>query len=378
LPVALIALIFPTIWYILAYLKGGREFLDLVWAENFGRFFGIQNLNIDYSLGHTESWWYYPATLAGGFFPWTLLLFISLFGLKFTKKIPSIKAAWNAFRNQEKIKLFSATAAIVIILFYCVPMSKRSVYLMPAYPFIAIFIAQYVLYLTEYRKIISRIFNIFIGLVASVISIITLFTVVIPILDPVQLASAFTKHEKTLNDIDATLRSFHSSVIIYGLLLCLLMYAIYVLIKYLWKKNSLKMLYATIGVYLAVLLVIDGVYLPAYKDGISIKPYAKSLKINHSIKKDNLYVMNNPREYSNMYGLNFYLHNHLLNFEKVQPEEGYLIVGKGSFKKVYEKYNEMYDFILKEDYNNKCRDGEKIIQLYLFRSKNVKKAITTP
>jgi 4-amino-4-deoxy-L-arabinose transferase-like glycosyltransferase len=370
LPVALAAMILPLIWYVLAYLKGGQGFLDLVWAENFGRFFRINNLNINYSLDHVETWWYYPATLVGGFFPWTLLLFISLFGLKFTKKTPKIKTIWNAFRNQEKIKLFSATAACVIILFYCIPISKRSVYLMPAYPFIAIFIAQYVLYLTEYKKIISRIFNVFISIIACIISIITLFTVIIPIINPVQFVSVFTKHEKTLNDIEAIRNSLHSPVILYALLLCVLIYAGYILFKYLWKKNSLKMLYATIGAYLAVLLVLDGIYFPAFKDGVSIKPYAKSLKLNYPIKKDNVYVMNNLLEYRNMYGLNFYLHNHLQNFEKTQPTEGYLIIGENDFRKVSEKYKETYNFSFLEEYKNKSRDGEKIIQLWELGIKN--------
>ncbi|GHT08108.1 hypothetical protein FACS189426_02910 [Bacteroidia bacterium] len=367
LPIALASLILPFIWYILAYQTGGKAFFDIVWAENFGRFFGMENLNIDYSLGHEEPWWYNFATLLGGFIPWTILLFISLFTIRYSKKIPGIKMLWRLFIRQNKIKLFSAVAAIVIIGFYCIPLSKRSVYLMPAYPFISIFIAQYVLYLTEYKITTSRIFNIFIGILASVLSLIVLLTVIFPVIDPVRLASVFTRHEKTLTDIGTIWQSFHSSKIVYALLLCVLVFSIYILFKYLRKKNYLKALYATIGAYLAILLVLDGSFLPAYKDGISVKPMAKSIRNNYPVKEDNLFAMCNLKEYSNMYGLNFYLHNHLRDFEKEQPGEGFFLTGSNSFEKVSEKYGKVYRFILLEEYKNKSRDGEKVIQLYSFK-----------
>jgi 4-amino-4-deoxy-L-arabinose transferase-like glycosyltransferase len=367
LPVALVSLVLPLIWYILAYQTGGKAFFDMVWAENFGRFFGMENLNIDYSLGHEEPWWYNLITLLGGFIPWTILLFISLFGLHYSKRIPGIKLLWHLFIRQNKIKLFSAVAAIVIIGFYCVPLSKRSVYLMPAYPFISIFIAQYVLYLTNYKVTISRIFTIFIGVIAGIVSLMALLTVVFPVIDPVRLVSVFTQHEKTLNDVTTIWQSFHSSKIVYGILLCVLLYATYILFKYLRKKNYLKALYATIGAYLALLLVLDGIFFPAYKEGISVKPMAKSIKKDYPITEDNLFVMSNLKEYSNMYGLNFYLHNHLHDFGKELPNEGFFLTGNNSFEKVSEKYGKTYRFLLLKEYPNKSRDGEKVIQIYSFK-----------
>jgi 4-amino-4-deoxy-L-arabinose transferase-like glycosyltransferase len=369
LPIALASLILPLIWYILAYQTGGKEFFDIIWAENFGRFFGMENLNIDYSLGHEEPWWYNFITLLGGFIPWTILLFISLFGLNYSKKIPGIKAIWNFFIHQDKIKLFSAIAVLVIVGFYCIPLSKRSVYLIPAYPFISIFIAQYVLYLSEYKTTISRIFNVFIGVIAIVLSLTVLLTLIIPAIDPVRLAAVFTKHERTLNSIDSMWHSFHSPPIMYILLWCILVYSVYCLFKYFRKKSYLKTLYATIGAYLAILLVLDGIFLPAYKDGISVKPFAKNLILNHPIKENNLFAMNNLKEYSNMYGMNFYLHNYLRNFEEELPKEGFFLTGSDSFEKVREKYGEKYQFIFLEEYKNKSRDGEKTIQFYFFRNK---------
>ena len=122
-------------------------------AENFGRFFHLSTPDIHYNLGHENGVWYNFMTLAAGFVPWTIFFFFSLFGLKLHKPEKSVKeilaSTWNNIRSMEKEKLFSLVALVCIIFFYSIPSSKRSVYLMPAYPFIAIFLAQYTLYIAE-------------------------------------------------------------------------------------------------------------------------------------------------------------------------------------------------------------------------------------
>jgi len=79
--------------------------------------------------------------------------------------------------------------------------------------------------------------------------------------------------------------------------------------------------------------------------------------------------MNDLLEYSNMYGLNFYLNNSFRNFEKESPAEGYFLTGNKSFEKVLQKYETYYDFDLLEEFLNYSRDGERIIQIYFFRRK---------
>ncbi|GHT53906.1 hypothetical protein FACS189451_07030 [Bacteroidia bacterium] len=364
IPVALASLVLPLIWYFLAYQVGGKEFLDVVWAENFGRFLGSENLAIHYDLGHREAWWYNLLTLASGFIPWTILLFISLFGLNYTKKIPGIRSLWDAFVHQDKIKLFSAIAAIVIVIFYCIPSSKRSVYLMPAYPFLSIFIAQYVLYLRENKTKLSAVFDILISVVACMVSLIVLLTVIFPVIDPVSLASHFVKNQQTLDQIASTWQSFHGFSLLNVLLLLVLGYSLFVFFKHFKRKNYLKVLYSTIGVYLALNLLLDGILLPAYKDGISVKPYARTLEEKYRFTENNLFVMNDLLKYSNMYSLNFYLHNRFRNFEKEQPSEGFFLTGKDAFEKVSRNFGKDYQFTLLEEYKNKTRDGERVILLF--------------
>lgn len=365
LPIALVATVFPLIWYLAAYSVGGKDFVDLFWAENFGRFFRLENLNVNYELGHSFPWWHNIIMIIAGFIPWTILLFMSLFGLNYSKKLPSLKSLWNSFLNQDKVKLFSLTAILVIFIFFCFPSSKRSVYLMPVYPFIAVFLAQYILFLVEYKIRLNRIFNLFIGILACITGFVILFTVIFPLIDPVPIIDVFTDHQRTLNDIRYMWDAMNGPKIVYVVLFCVLVFAIYILFKHIWRKNHLKSFYAVVGVYLALFLVMDGIFLPAFKNGITQKPFAEKLKAEYPLNRDNLFVMNNLKEYSNMYSLNFYLKNSFHNFETEQPKEGYFLSGSQSFEKVRERYPH-YHFTLLEEYNNRTRDGERVIQFFFF------------
>jgi 4-amino-4-deoxy-L-arabinose transferase-like glycosyltransferase len=364
LPIALAALVLPAIWYVLAYQTGGKEFWDLVYAENFGRFFGSENLNIRYDLGHEEPFWFNFVTLIAGFIPWSIFLFISLFALNYSKKIPPFKTIRQGLLGLPKVELFSLVAAVVIIVFYCIPSSKRSVYLMPAYPFLALLIARYVLYITEYHNKVSRIFGSIIGGISCLVVLAGVATV-FHWINPVKIIGLFTKHPKTLNDVEATVQNLHPNFLFFVLLL-LLLYMLLLLFKCLRKKNHLKVLYRTTAVYLSLFVVLDGTFLPAFKNGVSIKPFAKQIQKDYPFNKDNLFVMNNLLEYANLYGLNFYLKNRFHNFEKEPAQEGYFFTGKESFKKIFPLYGKKYQFDLLEEYENKTRDGERIIQMYHF------------
>ena len=141
-------------------------------------------------------------TLAAGFIPWTIFFFFSLFGLKLSKPEQPIKEilknTWKRIRSMEKVRLFSLVALVGILFFYSIPSSKRSVYLMPAYPFIALFLAQYALYITEYRTKVTRVFAAFLASVVSVVMIAILLTV-FSIIDPVGIVGQYTQNASTLD-----------------------------------------------------------------------------------------------------------------------------------------------------------------------------------
>lgn len=123
LGLALAALAVPALWYVKAYELGGEEFYNLAWEENIGRLTGTMSYD-----SHVKPFWYNFVTMAAGLLPWTLLLLGALF-----------YRPWRGFRAKIKTispgALLALVAGSVIFIFYCIPESKRSVYLLPVYPF---------------------------------------------------------------------------------------------------------------------------------------------------------------------------------------------------------------------------------------------------
>ena len=45
--------------------------------------------------------------------------------------------------------MFTWLAFLLVLFFYCIPKSKRSVYLLPCYPFMAYLIAEYIVWMMK-------------------------------------------------------------------------------------------------------------------------------------------------------------------------------------------------------------------------------------
>lgn len=151
-PAALAACVLPGLWYVAAYRQGGEPFLDLVIEENFGRFLGRMSYE-----SHEKGLWYNFATLAAGWAPWTLLLLMSLLSLDAVRV--KTDGWWQRLRVMDSVSLLALVASVVIFVFYCIPKSKRSVYLLPCYPFMAWFIAEWIVWLCRSGKRSVKIFE---------------------------------------------------------------------------------------------------------------------------------------------------------------------------------------------------------------------------
>jgi 4-amino-4-deoxy-L-arabinose transferase-like glycosyltransferase len=160
----------PALWYASAYASGGEEFRAVMLAENLGRFFRVETGGVGYALGHEQGWWYNFLTVAGGLVPWTLVwIWVvpwrkvwgsvrrgvkGVVGVRRVMRRGAVVRRYAVVRGRgilgwlrglEKVELYSVVGVVVIMLFYTIPSSKRSVYLMPAYPFMAYLLAQYLL-----------------------------------------------------------------------------------------------------------------------------------------------------------------------------------------------------------------------------------------
>lgn len=156
LGLAVSALILPGLWYCAALKQGGQPFADLMYEEVLGRLFGTMSYE-----SHVQPFWYNFVTLISGLLPWTVMLLLGA-------------ATYRRYRRAplKTPGLYCATIAATIVLFYCIPESKRSVYLLPAYPFITYGIAC--LFADENSKRISVVFSWIMAVIAVVAPVVFL------------------------------------------------------------------------------------------------------------------------------------------------------------------------------------------------------------
>jgi 4-amino-4-deoxy-L-arabinose transferase-like glycosyltransferase len=117
--------ILPALWYYAAWQRGGDAFLDLALEENIGRLTGTMSYD-----SHINPWYYNVTCVVAGMMPWTLPLIVALCYKSVRRKI-------RATKIDKGLPLMSLTVGLTIFIFYCIPESKRSVYLLPCYPFLA-------------------------------------------------------------------------------------------------------------------------------------------------------------------------------------------------------------------------------------------------
>ena len=83
--------------------------------------------------------------------------------MRYRKPQGRVRTWWSRFvayiRNMDDARLYSLLCIVIIFTFYCIPKSKRSVYLLPIYPFIAYFLAEYIIYLRHRHLNALRVFG---------------------------------------------------------------------------------------------------------------------------------------------------------------------------------------------------------------------------
>lgn len=365
------SLFLPLLWYLAAWKQGGDNFLNVVIAENFGRFFHLDTSDLNYILGHDKNILYNFMTILGGLIPWSIFFVFSLFGLKLSFPRKSIKAilkdSWHSICSMERPRLFSLIAIVCILFFYSIPSSKRSVYLMPAYPFIALFLAQYVIYITEYKTKVTRVFAAFLASVTAVALIAAILTIT-GIINPVNIAGNYTQNTQVLAQVELVSNALaHPSILTISLLLVL--FATLGTVYYqMSKKINIKILYATIALAFSINLITDGIVMKSIREGMSCKSFASRLKKEYPVSNQNVFVMNNLLKYQNIYGLNFYMGNNFHNFEEELPENGFFIVAEKDLDIVQQNYP-AYSFTVLTSSDNDLNEVEQRILFTQFTKK---------
>jgi 4-amino-4-deoxy-L-arabinose transferase-like glycosyltransferase len=125
-----------SLWYLGGYLQRGDVFIDKIYYENFARLTSSME-----DEPHKHAAPYMVLMLAVGLLPWTLV-WLATAVRYFSKRDYSSSAFRQIWRNASDLQRYAFISAAFIFVFFCIPSSKRSVYILPAYPFIAILAAE--------------------------------------------------------------------------------------------------------------------------------------------------------------------------------------------------------------------------------------------
>lgn len=335
--IGLLSLIPLLAWYLAAFQQGGKEFMDLVLEENTGRFLGKMTYE-----SHENPIWYNFLTLIWGWVPWTLVLVISLFGLKWKNMqflpqgngmVQRLKKGWNTFRNQSPIQLFIWLVILIIFIFYCIPKSKRSVYLLPIYPFMAVLIAEYLLALAQRGAKVFKICAIIFASLGLLLTLVFLSVRCGLIPDGIwgsgRHAAENIEFMRVLEETSLSIPKWFLIVLPVIASACTLQMVV--------KRADMRsLLYGIAGCMLCMFIVLDGVYQPIVLPVKSDKYLAEQVKT--TVPEGPVY------SYSSMsfYCTNFYLDDRMRHIEVEQPAEGYLLVPEKEEQKMLDELSKTY------------------------------------
>lgn len=293
-----IALLPLALWYWLAYQQGGDQFLQIVYQENFGRFFGSMSAGVD---PHEHSFVYLLLSFIVGLAPWSLIAL----GL-------AIKPAWTKRRDLTvaNIRQFlkdipaGGSLAIVTILtslvFFSIPDSKRAEYLLPVYPHTALLLTYFFS-----KQPTRQNSQVFLTIQRLLFLIVLVSAIAIPLLAKLDLqpdSSGLVFFKELLqNDF---------KVILGGIVLCIL--SLLWWHQYMKSSRGNNYLAGFSYSYLGLLAIITATILPPVTRKLS--PQQVIPIIDQLPKHAPIYIM--PQDYA----INFYLGSRATSIEQLNTE----------------------------------------------------------
>jgi len=232
-----------------------------------------------------------------------------------------IRKTWQAFRNQSPLQLFTWLTILIIFIFYCIPKSKRSVYLLPIYPFMALLIAEYLLARVRQG---ARMFKVCAVIFASLGLLLTVvFAAVRADLIPESIWGTGRHAAENIAFMHA-LRDVSLSVPQWLLVALPVVAAVCALWLVARRAGSYALLYGVAGCMLCLFVSLDGVYQPTVLAVKSDKALAE--RLDALIPEGLIYSCS----HINFYGVNYYLGDRMRYLSKAVPEvsEGYALVAE--------------------------------------------------
>lgn len=349
----------PAIWYVAAYHQGGDTFLNLVMEENFGRFMGKMSYE-----SHAHGLHYNFLTVFSGYVPYTLLLLLAIpMAIRGLKAWERPRNWWQSFKHyithMDEARLFSLLSIVLIFVFYCIPKSKRSTYLLPIYPFLAYFLTEFLFHLVRKGSPLLRIYG-------TILSVVAFLPMLAFFLIKGGGVSRFIPADKAESSFALIVDIIESTPIdwMHWLYIVLPFVAIIVFLRRM--KAGRPLLYPILGIIFTIYISLDSVYQPEVMNAKSDKPIAEAIRAQ--VPEGNLYSYIST-DMMRFFTVNFYLNNRVLQFELENPREGYLLISPHDYD-AFAKRHVNYTF--EEVYRSvkKSCDTKAPIVMYKFKMKN--------
>lgn len=358
-------------WYWAAYNEphGGDRFLQLIYEENILRLTG----GMTYA-SHENPWHYNVKMLLAGMLPYTLLLVLAI--PVFFKWLArkgwgkwSVRGAWNGLQGMSDARLYSLVSFVVIFVFYCIPKSKRGVYLLPLYPFVAYFTAEFILWLRGKHPAVLRSFT-WTFASASLLLLIVYLSVLFGLV-PDSIFSG--KHAADNLRYLYALRTATPGILQCFAVIAPSAIALWWMLRRSRAKaeNTRILPLTTCSIIFAIFLSLDGFFYPTVLNVKSDKKVAE--RIAEIVPEGTLYSYRTDVLEANRmhpFTINFYLNDRVIPIDKAPnaPSEGYLIVGNDeilTFREVYP----LYEVRLAFDAQHRSCDDRKHLRFYRFQKK---------
>ena len=330
---AVFSLIIPFCWYYAAYLQGGDEFLRLVKEENIDRFMGKMSYE-----SHENPAWYNLLTLITGWLPYTLLLLFSLFILPW-KKFSKTRFVENA-KKATPLQVFTWLAFLLVLFFYCIPKSKRSVYLLPCYPFMAYLIAEYIVWMMKEKMGALKVY----AWVIAVLAIILIVALIIVGCGVVPDSIFHGKHAAGNIAMLHALEEEPKGFLLGGVeiaFVVLMLFSIYYTIKALKEKRVNYIVSGTLASIISLFLLLDSTLQPAVLNTKADKHLAPVIEKKFDMNKLYSYM---SVDMMHFFSLNFYMGDRIQQFEKVMPQDGVLMIPEADMPDFQKKLGKGYIF----------------------------------
>jgi len=311
-------------WYFAAFHQRGQAFFDKVFYENIQRFSSLQD-----DEPHKHSVFYLLASIPLGLLPWSLFVLPSLSAklMRFRLDLAQLRKRLLELSDFERLTLL---AIFWFIIFFSIPSSKRSVYLLPIYPFLAYWLAVLIF---NFSARAMRAFA-YIGYFFSLL-IISVYIFVVSgkfgVFDTTALAARFKLGDDYGYMIHKVF-ALGAGLELYELLiLCTPFFLALYLLSLFKRSQSEKLVIAVPAFFFAICLALNAVVLPVFANSISPKRFAELIatKLN-----DKSRLFSYDYEF---YGLSFYLNRPIYRFEGEAKEGDMLLCYKDKLSELNSK-----------------------------------------